>query len=339
MDKAQLETGAFLVLFGVTLILIFLIFWPFVQLLALAAVLAILCHRPFQVLAKFLHGQESVSAGLLVLAVIVFFITPIFFLGLQIFHEVQGLYIASQSGVGNYATLVRAAIEAPVRHVYPGFSFNLGAYTASVLSFLSQNLGSLLSQTLFLLLETSLMLLAFFFFLRDGDTIIASLVDLSPFRREHTDEILKSMAHTIGSVMRGTLLVALIRFACFCLAFYIVGIPNALLWASAGGIVGAIPGLGTLFVIIPAVFYLYLAGHLLSAILFGVFGVTILVVVDNILTTYFFGRGLQVPPIFVICALLGGILYFGPIGFILGPLVLSLFLSTLTMYKLLILKK
>ena len=339
MDKTQLETGAFLVLFCVASILIFFIFLPFVQLLALAAVLAILCRKPFVKLSKWLHGADSLAAGLLVLGVIVFFITPIFFLGAQIFHEVQSLYLASQLHEGNYAQTLRTAIETLVHHFFPTFTFNLGAYTATILSFLSQNLAGFLSQTLFLLLETSLMLLAFFFFLRDGSKIFAALVDLSPFRREHTDEILTNMSTTITSVMRGTLLVALIRWAALSLAFYFFSVPNAVLWGSVGGIVGAIPGLGTLFVVVPAVAYLYLAGQTLAAVLFGIFGLAVLVLIDNLLTTYFFGKGLEVPPIFVICALLGGILYFGPIGFILGPLVLSLFLSTLNMYKILLLKK
>ena len=341
MDKGKLETGAFLVLFGIVTILIVSIFLPFLQILALAAVLAILCHGLFQRLTRLFHfaGGESLAAGLLVLAVIIFFITPVFFLGTQIFSEVQALYSASQSGGGGYTQALEHAVEAPVQHLYPAFHFSISAYTANVLSFISHNLGALLSQTLFVLLETSLMLLAFFFFLRDGDKIIAALLDLSPFRREHTDDILKNLGATISSVMRGTLLVALIRWAAFSLGFTFFGVPNAMLWGIVGGIVGAIPGLGTLFVIVPAAAYLYLAGHALSALLFALFGLVVMVVVDNLLTTYFFGRGLQVPPIFVICALLGGIIYFGPIGFILGPLVLSLFLSTLHMYKILLLKK
>ncbi|MEI7719831.1 MAG: AI-2E family transporter [bacterium] len=339
MDKTTLETSAFVLLFGTASLLIFLVFLPFVQMLALAAVLAILCRRPFTVLARLLGKSETFAAALLVCAVLAFFIVPLFFLGLQIFKEAQLAYLASQGNEGNYAQVLRTAIETPIRHLYPAFTFSISAYVAKALSFMSQNLGAFLSQTLFLLLETSLMLLAFFFFLRDGAKIYTTLVSLSPFQREHTDKILQSMEQTIGSVMRGTLLVALIRWACFGLAFYFLNIPNAMLWGIVGGIVGAVPGLGTLFVIIPAVVFLYLKGQMLAALLCGLLGLGMVVLVDNLLTTYFFGKGLEVPPIFIICSLLGGILFFGPMGFILGPLVLSLFLSTLQMYKILLLKK
>ena len=341
MDKAHLETTAFVLLFGGASLLAFFVFLPFAHMLALAAVLAILCRKPFNRLAKLFRvpGSESLAAGLMVLAVLVFCITPIFFLGSQIFKEAQSLYLASQGNESAYLQALHAAIETPIRHFYPAFSFSISGYIASGLSFLSQNLGDILSQTLYLLLETSLMLLAFFFFLRDGKQIFEALVALSPFQREHTDRIFKNLEQTIGSVMRGTLLVALIRLVCFWAAFFLFGIPNATLWGSVGGIVGAIPGLGTLFVVAPAMLYLYLTGQFLSALLFGLFGLCTIVLVDNLLTTYFFGRGLEVPPIFVICSLLGGIFFFGPIGFILGPLTLSLFLSTLSMYRILILKK
>ena len=339
MDKTQLETAAFFVLFAAASVLVFLVFWPFAQILALAAALAILCRKPFKWLTRFLGGRESAAAGLCVVALLLFCILPLFFLGLQIFNEAQSFYLASQSGGTSSLQALEAALEAPVRHFYPAFTLSLHTYSAGALSFVSQNLGNLLSQTLYLFLETSLLLLAFFFFLRDRDKMFAALIALSPFRREHTDEIFANLERTINSVLRGTLLVALVRWACFAVAFYVLGIPGALLWSSAGGIVGAVPGLGTLFVVVPALVYLYLAGHLLAALLFGLFGLGIMVSVDNLLTGYFFGRGLEVSPIFISCSLLGGIFFFGPAGFILGPLCLSLFLSTLDMYRLLLLKK
>jgi predicted PurR-regulated permease PerM len=54
--------------------------------------------------------------------------------------------------------------------------------------------------------------------------------------------------------------------------------------------------------------------------------------VDNILTSHFFAKGLAVPSIFVLFAILGGIIFFGPLGFILGPLVLSVFLVVVRIY-------
>ena len=83
---------------------------------------------------------------------------------------------------------------------------------------------------------------------------------------------------------------------------------------------------------IGAVVYLYLQGQLFASLGLALFGIATIILVDNILTSYFFGKGLEVSSIFVLFSILGGIVFFGPLGFILGPLVLSVFLSTIHVY-------
>jgi predicted PurR-regulated permease PerM len=183
------------------------------------------------------------------------------------------------------------------------------------------------------------MLFTFFFFLRDGDKILDSLLSFSPFEKEKNKEIVGSVYKTIVSVMRGTLLVGLIRFILITAIFYLLGIPDALLWGSLGGIIGLIPGLGTPFVIIPAITYFVFYSNNFSALLMAIFGIMISVLVDNMLAAHYFGKGLDVPPLFVLFSILGGIFFFGPLGFIFGPIVLSLFISMVDIYRNLILKK
>ena len=165
------------------------------------------------------------------------------------------------------------------------------------------------------------------------------LISLSPFSKEQNKEVVDSVYRTINSVIRGTLFVGLIRFAFISLAFYFFSIPNALLWGTIGGIIGMVPGLGTPFVMIPTVLYLFFFVNIYTAIAMGLFGILLSVFVDNMLSAYFFGKGLDVPPFFILFAILGGIIFFGPLGFIFGPIILSLFISLIDMYKILLLKK
>ncbi len=339
MDRTKLETFAFVAFFAIISTLVVLVFLPFVQILALAAVFAILFQDAYLSVLRALRGQATIAALLVVVLVLVFCIIPIFLLGTQIFSEAQSLYLSSQSGTASYVQAVEHAIENPIRHLYPQFSFSVGDLVARSLSFLSNNLAGLVSQTLTVVLGTILMLLAFFFFLRDGEAIIRAMLSVSPFRTEHTDEIIRKTKQTIDSVIRGTLFVAIIRWFFFSLAFYLFGFQNAILWGSVAGIIGAIPGLGTPFAVIPSVVFLYFEGNTLGAIGFAVFGIAVMALVDNLLTSYFFGKSIDVPPVFIIFSLLGGVSVFGPMGFILGPLVLSLFLTMLHMYQVLFLSR
>jgi len=284
-------------------------------------------------LARGMRGWKSLAAIIIVGLVLIFFIVPLFFLGIQIFYEAQGLYTGAQGEGAQYVQTIQVAIENPIQRVFPEFTFNIGASVGNVLSFISGNLASIVSQTFYVILETFLMLLAFFFFLRDGQTLLTAIVDSSPLGKDETREILTTMYETVQSVVRGTLVVALIRWILVGVAFYFFQIPNAILWGSIGGIIGAIPGLGTPFAFIPAIIYLYLKGNSIAAIGLALFGCVVIGVVDNLLTPYFFGKRLAVPSIFVLFSILGGIIFFGPLGFILGPLVLSVFLSVFHIYS------
>lgn len=323
-----------LALFIGAAVLLFSVFAPFLAVLALAVVFAVLLHSPYEWLVHSFEGRKSAAALITVGAMLVFFIVPLFFLGGRIFQEAQGLYASMYDNQTEYLTIVRSAFERPLQNLFPGFQFDFNAAIGNAVTFISDNLGSLVYQTLYVIFNTFLMLLALFFFLRDGRKILSSLVAISPFGKGATVEILDEMQTTIRSIVRGTLFIVVIRWVCIGFAFFLFGIPNAVLWSSVGGVIGAIPGLGTFFAFAPAVVYLYLAGHVLAAFGLALFGIVTIALTDNILTSYFLGRGLPVPPIFVLFSILGGILFFGPLGFILGPLVLSVFLSVIHAYRL-----
>jgi predicted PurR-regulated permease PerM len=334
MEKHQREHLSLLILFGAVSVLLFFVFAPFFSLLSLAAVFAILLHRPYERLTKAFGGKKNVVAGVTVIATFLFFIVPLVFLGGQIFQQAQSLYATMNGSGAAYVHGIQDAVQKPIQHVLPGFTLNINAYVGNALVSISNNLGALAYQTLFIIGGTSLMLLAFFFFLRDGRALVALLVESSPLGREVTREVLDKMYNTIGSVLQGTVANALIRWFCIWVAFSLFHIPSAILWSSLGAIVGAIPGLGTPFAFIPAIAYAYFQGDMFSAVGLALCGVLVVLSIDNFLTSYFFGRGLAVSPLFVLFSILGGVVFFGPLGFILGPLVLSVFLSVVHVYSL-----
>ena len=332
MKKSRLETVSFLVLLGAIVVLTFAVFKPFLQVLTLAAVLAILFDAPYERLVRLLRGQRSIAAIIWMLLVIIFLVVPVFILGSQIFIEAQGVYTRLAEN-GSSLTSIQNAIQAPIQKISPHFVFSVSDYVTKSLGFISDNLGVSVSQTVWVIFYTFLILLTLFFFLRDGRVMLAAVMRMSPLETSHTEEIFKQLHQTVVSVIHGTLVVAIIRWFLISIGFYLFGIPNAILWGSIGGIIGAIPGLGTLFVIAPAALYLYVGGNVVGAIGLALYGLVVIGFVDNVMGPYFFGRGLEVQPIFVLFSILGGIIFFGPMGFILGPLILSVFLSLMHMYS------
>ena len=339
MESKKLDFVAFSLVFIGVCLLTFFVFQPFLGILVLATVLSVLFHPLYERLVKFFHGGKSILACFLVVIALFFIIIPILFFGLQIFGQAQNFFSLTEYGQGQYIQGIQQSVNALVQHIIPNFSFNLSDSINKAMILVSNNLGNLLSQTTYIFFQISFLLFAFFFFLRDGQQMLNSIISLSPFGKDQNREVENSIYRTITSVVRGTLFVGLIRFILIAIAFYFLGIPNALLWGSIGGVIGAVPGLGTPFVIAPAFLYLLLYGNIFLAVAMALFGILLIFFIDNLLSAYFFGKSLDVPPLFILFSILGGILFFGPLGFIFGPIILSLFISVVDMYKILILKR
>jgi predicted PurR-regulated permease PerM len=339
MDSKKIEFVSSLVILAGVLFLVFLVFRPFLPILVLSAVLSVLFQPVYKKLLRIFGGGKSFWAAVIVLLTLVFLIIPVLFFGSQILGQAQNFFSMSQGGQSQYIQNIGQSVQHFVQHVFPNFSFNISDYASKAVDFISQNLGGFISGAAGIFFQIVFLLFAFFYFLRDGETILDSFMSLSPFSKEQNKEIIDSTYNTITSVIRGTLFVGLVRWALLMAGFYLFQIPNPLFWGSIGAVVGAIPGVGTPFAVIPAVIYLLIKGKILFAVMTGLYGILIIFFIDNILSAYLFGKGLQAPAVFVLFSILGGIFAFGPLGFIFGPIILSLFISALEIYKILILKK
>jgi len=109
-------------------------------------------------------------------------------------------------------------------------------------------------------------------------------------------------------------------------------VPSAILWGVIAAITALIPGFGTSLVIIPAILYLFLTGHIVQAVGLVIWGALAVGLIDNFLGPKLVGRGMHLHPLLVILSVLGGAALFGPIGFLLGPLCLGLFLTLFDIY-------
>jgi predicted PurR-regulated permease PerM len=337
MNVHTSETFSFAVLFFIVGALLYFIFAPFLQAVMFAAVLAIFFHKPYRSLVHGFFGSRSTAALICTFIVLLFLIIPLLFLGWRIFIEAGNLLASLQYSEAPFLQMLQTMVARPLQHIAPGLAFDSSSivqYLKSVVTFVTANLGVLVTGTFSVILQIFLMLLAFYFFLRDGESFVKKLKTLSPLREEHTLSLFTHTQDAVESILKGTILVALIRWVFISAGFYFFGIHNAVLWGSMGGIVGAIPGLGTLLVFALAVSYLYLAGHVAAAVGLASLGMIVIVLVDNILTAYFFGKGLEdIPSVFVLFSILGGVIFFGPLGFVFGPLVLAIFLSLLHIYS------
>jgi predicted PurR-regulated permease PerM len=83
---------------------------------------------------------------------------------------------------------------------------------------------------------------------------------------------------------------------------------------------------------IPAIAYLLFSSSYGAAIGLAIWAMCMLIIVDNFLAPYLMSRGNSLHPFIVLLSVIGGISLFGPLGFIIGPVLVSLFLVLLEIY-------
>lgn len=311
----------------------FFIFRPFFIVIILAASLSVVLAPLYSfLLRKVTRGWKWPAALLTVLAFIIILCGPLFGIGTLVYHQSQGLYtsLATEGGANPFI----ANLSASINEVLPGtVSFDLQDKIADVATFLTQNITRIFTATLGTVLSLFLTILSLFYFLKDGTHWRKLLIDLSPLSDKYDEGIIARLHLTINSVVKGYLLVAVIQGVLMGTGLWIFGIPNPALWGVIAGLGSLVPMVGTGLVWIPSVIFLFATGSHAQAIGLLAWSAIIVGAVDNILTPYFVGKGVAVPSLVILFAVLGGIALLGPAGILIGPLTVSLLHTLLSMYR------
>ncbi len=324
-----------IILLGVTAITFF-IFKPFLYPLILAVVFATALDPVHRRALAFCKNNHTLAAGISTLFVFLVLIIPLTFLTIQILQEATGLYssLASGADASEFSRhAVRTLEHLKVRLNIPSdYIVDIDQYLKQGLDVFIQNIGSLFTNALRIVIDTFLFLIALFYLFKDGKTIKGKLIALSPLEDEYDIKIVEKLEVAINSIVRGSLAVALIQGVLTSIGFFLFGVPSAVLWGSVAAIAALVPSVGTSLVILPAVLYLFLSGVTLPALGLLVWGMVAVGLIDNALGPALVGNKVQLHSFLILLSILGGISFFGPIGFILGPLSLSLFLTLFAIY-------
>lgn len=177
-----------------------------------------------------------------------------------------------------------------------------------------------------------LMLFTMFFFFRDGDQIVEFLKNITPLKPDQVSILYSHMKEVIEGTMYGGLVIALIQGVLGGLLFGIVGIPSPVLWGSVMAFLAFIPVVGPSLIYIPAGIILLLSGSPVTGIIIIVVGLGISQL-DNFLRPHLFSGKTEMHTLLLFFSIMGGIVLFGLLGIVLGPLITAVFLSLLKVFE------
>jgi predicted PurR-regulated permease PerM len=136
----------------------------------------------------------------------------------------------------------------------------------------------------------------------------------------------------VTAVVHGCLVVGMIQGFLAGLAYWVLGVPYALVWGVVTAFFALLPVGGSTIVTIPASIYLFLQGDIIRGVLLLIWALGVVGTVDNVVKPIFIGSRLKLPILFLFFGILGGLTVFGALGLILGPVLLALLAALLDLY-------
>ena len=166
-----------------------------------------------------------------------------------------------------------------------------------------------------------------FFFLKDGEKILQQCMDAFPMKNEDESFLLSEFQKTTRATIKGTVIVALAQGFLGYLTLLLIGINGALIWGAVMALLSIIPAVGTILVWLPISLILFLNGEIMDASLLIFSGIFIIGMIDNLLRPMLISKETRIPDYLILLTTIGGISIFGITGFIVGPIIASLFIS------------
>lgn len=317
---------------GIVGYLLWLMFAPFITALALAAVIVTICYPMYEkILAYTPRRQETVASLITTLLVLIIVILPITWLTSVLVGETVSIYKILGGSQYTFSETL-GDLEDMLASFVPGLNIDLAEYLRQSAQWFAGNLGAIFAGTASTIFSIFIAMIGTFYFFRDGREFTQTLIRISPLPDGEDSLILRRMAIAVRSVATGVVLVAIIQGTLTAIGLTIFGFERAILLGTVAAIGALIPSVGTSIVFVPTIGYLLFVGAYGSAIGLTIWAALAVGLIDNLLGPYFMSRGATMHPFLILLAVLGGIVLFGPIGFIVGPVILSLFIVLIQLY-------
>jgi len=171
-----------------------------------------------------------------------------------------------------------------------------------------------------------------YFFLTGGPGLLEGVLAYLPLTDTDKRRMVGKFVSVTRATLKGTILIGVAQGCLGGLAFWAVGIDGAIFWGTVMTVLSIIPGVGGALVWLPAAIILMTAGALWRGVALALFCALIVGSVDNVLRPRLVGQDTKMHELLIFFSTLGGLMFFGAMGFILGPILAALFVTAWEMF-------
>lgn len=333
MALSRINVYFFLSLLVLSGVGVLFMFKPFLSAVILAAIFSALFADSYEFFRRLFRGSNSLGALVTCFFVMLIVVVPVFVVISLSVQEANSFYHSDQ-GAAFLQQVVSFAGKSGVSGIIggPADGENISATIQDFGKGAVDIFGAVFQNAVSFVLWLFIFFFTLFYFLVDGKTMLAHAMRLSPLRNEHEQLLIKSFVSISRATIKGTLIVGVVQGALGGLAFFMLGIPSPVFWGTVMVVLSIIPLVGPGLVWFPASIILLFSGNIIGGVSLLVFGFVVISLIDNILRPKLVGRDTEMHPLLVFFAIIGGISLFGIFGFLIGPIIMSLFLALLKIY-------
>lgn len=193
-------------------------------------------------------------------------------------------------------------------------------------------LGSATQKTFVFFIHLFVMCYGIYYFLIHGEKMVNNAHRYLPMTYEEVDMLVQNGLSISRATLKGALLIGAIQGALVGLGLWVTGIDGPIFWAAISMVLSILPSVGSALVYVPAGIYLIATGQTGAGIGLLIWGFGVVGTIDNFLRPYLVGKDTKISDLMILVSTLGGIGIFGLSGFVIGPVIVGLFMTISKIY-------
>lgn len=338
MDFSKIRSIIFFALLALVTISCIVLFKPFFYPIFWAAVIASIFYPLYKKFSKYTK-MPRFSAALILIIVFFIIVIPVTAIGSLVVKESIGLYSSIDENSARIGSSIQSTLSGFQNNYYIKYlNINdsewiqkFSEFTKIVSAFIFNSLTEFTQNSVAFLVMFLLMFYTLYFFLVDGARFLKLIMHLCPLGDRYEKILYDKFTFTALATMKSSLLVGVVQGFLGTLLFYFLGVQGAVIWGILMTALCVLP-IGSGFIWGPAGIVLLMTGQIWQGVVMLLFGIFIISTIDNLLRPWILGKETSMHPLLVLFSTLGGIIFFGITGFIIGPIITALLVSFWEMY-------
>ncbi|OIP96989.1 hypothetical protein AUK40_04150 [Candidatus Wirthbacteria bacterium CG2_30_54_11] len=347
MANRESQKKAFYFVFLICALLLFWVFRPYISMVVLAVITTMLFDPIYKKILKAVKGRKGIAAFVSTFLVLLSFVIPLFFVTVIAAEQAIAFANSVQRYIASGALsvdMVKESLQRIIDRLPQSVNWDAAisavkleqiGTTASTnfANYVSNVVLSVLQNGLKILTDVTFFLFIIFYLFQDRDFFFKKLIELSPLEDDEDRLFIHRFESMAKSILKGSMFIAFVQGALGGLMFYLLGIPSAVFWTMLMCFLALLP-LGSGLVWIPASIILIVSGSWVRGVILFAFGEAIIATIDNVIRAKLLQHEeSHLHPLITLLSVIGGIKAFGFIGFVYGPLIAMLFLTSLQLYR------